>query len=113
MGGGKSGVGQMERMKKMRGRAEIWGYGRQLRLPSNLMMLGVASCSLSFHTLTGDRNREHSRKELMKDEQRIRKRGVGLNGPLMSHTARKKERCVSNQECNSLLCVFCQFNQCL
>ncbi len=73
---------QAEREMKGRksGRREVWGWrdgeneemrGEEERrsrvmagrLPSNLinMVLGVASCSLSFHTLTGDREREHTR----------------------------------------------------
>ncbi len=49
--------------------------------------------------------------ELVGDEGRTRKGGFEfeLNGPLMTRwmtdPARKSERCVSNQHCNSLLCV--------
>lgn len=45
----------------MRGEEERRSGVMAGRLPSNLMVLGVASCSLSFHTLTGDKNREHTR----------------------------------------------------
>lgn len=56
-GGGNSGFGQMEKMKEMRGE-EAWRSGVMAgMLPSNLMVLGVASCSLSFCTLTRERKR--------------------------------------------------------